>query len=64
MQPFAEAAVQQCPYCGEEVEVDVDPIGASVEHYIEDCPVCCHPWTVHVARDEEAFSVSLGRQDD
>ncbi|AGC42482.1 hypothetical protein MYSTI_01133 [Myxococcus stipitatus DSM 14675] len=64
MQPFAEAAVLQCPYCGEQVEVDVDPIGATDEHYIEDCPVCCRPWTVHVARAEEAVGVTLGREDD
>ncbi|AKF79798.1 Cysteine-rich CPXCG [Myxococcus fulvus] len=64
MQPFAEAAIQQCPYCGEEVEVDVDPIGASAERYIEDCPVCCRPWTVHVSRNEEAYAVALARDDD
>jgi len=64
MQPFAEAAIQQCPYCGEEVEVDVDPIGASTERYIEDCPVCCRPWAVHVSREEDAVNVLLGREDD
>ncbi|MCP3105363.1 CPXCG motif-containing cysteine-rich protein [Myxococcus sp. K15C18031901] len=64
MQPFAEATTQQCPYCGEQVEVDVDPIGASMERYIEDCPVCCRPWNVQVSREDEAFSVLLGREDD
>ncbi|WP_426757185.1 CPXCG motif-containing cysteine-rich protein [Myxococcus sp. Y35] len=64
MQPFAEAAAQVCPYCGEEVEVPVDPIGVASETYIEDCPVCCRPWTVQVSRGEEGFSVQLGRDDD
>ena len=47
MQPFADAATQLCPYCGEEVEVELDPIGASSETYIEDCPVCCNPNVIH-----------------
>lgn len=65
MQPFADATLQLCPYCGEEVEVDVDPLGPSSETYIEDCPVCCRPWTVSVSREEEdAISVHLGREDD
>jgi hypothetical protein len=65
MQPFAEGSLQQCPYCGEEVEVDVEALGASSESYVEDCPVCCRPWVVHVTRDEEGdASVALGRDDD
>ncbi len=64
MQPFAEAATQQCPYCGEQVEVAADPIGVASESYIEDCPVCCRPWTVQVSRDEEGYAVQLGRDDD
>ncbi|NOK06816.1 MULTISPECIES: CPXCG motif-containing cysteine-rich protein [Myxococcus] len=64
MQPFAESAAQLCPYCGEEVEVAVDPIGVASETYIEDCPVCCRPWTVQVSRDEESFAVHLRRDDD
>jgi Cysteine-rich CPXCG len=64
MQPFADEHSQLCPYCGEEVEVEVDPLGPSEERYVEDCPVCCRPWTVHVVREEEAVSVYLGREDD
>jgi hypothetical protein len=64
MQPFADATLQLCPYCGEEVEVDVDPLGPSSETYIEDCPVCCRPWTVSVSREEDAVAVHLGREDD
>src|SRR6476661_11138060 len=41
-------AVVVCPYCGEEIEITVDPGGGSDQAYVEDCPVCCSPWMVHV----------------
>ena len=37
-----------CPYCGEEVELVLDPGGGPVQEYVEDCPVCCQPWNVSV----------------
>lgn len=43
-----EAANATCPYCGEQVEVLVDPGGLSHQEYVEDCPVCCRPWRVRV----------------
>jgi hypothetical protein len=60
----------QCPYCGEEVEVTVDDLGASSEQYVEDCPVCCRPWDVSVERtegdaeEEVSLSVHLARGDE
>jgi hypothetical protein len=63
MQSF-EDALQLCPYCGEEVEVQVDSVGPGSETYVEDCPVCCRPWAVSVSRDGEEVFVSLGREDD
>jgi len=62
--PFADEQVLSCPYCGEEVQVQVDPIGPSSESYVEDCSVCCRPWTVSVSRDGEEVFVTLGRDDD
>jgi hypothetical protein len=59
-----EPSLAQCPYCGEEVELTVDPVGAHSESYVEDCPVCCRPWTVHVERDGEEVTVHLARDDD
>jgi hypothetical protein len=49
-----------CPYCGEPIEVLLDP---SVPHqnYIEDCQVCCRPIIFDVTVDHEndvAVSVS------
>jgi hypothetical protein len=64
MQPFADEQSHLCPYCGESVEVSVDPGGPSSETYVEDCPVCCRPWVVHVSREGEDVSVYLGREDD
>jgi hypothetical protein len=64
MRPFADEQLLLCPYCGEPVEVTADPVGASSETYVEDCPVCCRPWVVHVSREGEDVVVYLGREDD
>lgn len=52
-----------CPYCGEPVLVSVAPEEADDATYVEDCPVCCRPWQVHVARDGDQLRVTLGRDD-
>ena len=39
-----------CPYCGEFIEVFVDP-SVSHQRYIEDCQVCCRPITLVVHFD-------------
>lgn len=41
-----------CPYCGEEIELLVDPGGGASQQYIEDCEVCCQPMQVTVTWDE------------
>ena len=64
MQPFADEQSLRGPDCGEPVEVEVDPVGAPAETYVEDCPVCCRPWVVHVSREGEDVPVYLGREDD
>lgn len=53
-----------CPYCGERVTVHVESTGMSLEQYVEDCPVCCRPWLVHVERAASGPSVRLAREDD
>ena len=53
----------QCPYCFESIELFVDP--QTRGSYVEDCEVCCRPWTVHVERDDAGrLFVSLGRAND
>lgn len=39
-----------CPYCGEPLEVLIDPQDAG-EEYIEDCQVCCRPILFNVEMD-------------
>lgn len=41
-------AVVACPYCGAEVEVALDPGGGPAQRYVEDCEVCCRPWSLTV----------------
>ena len=42
-----------CPYCGEAVEIALDPGSGSVQEYVEDCAVCCQPWAVSVSYHED-----------
>jgi cysteine-rich CPXCG protein len=42
-----------CPYCNESVEITLDPSGGSTQEYVEDCEVCCQPWTVSVQYRED-----------
>ena len=53
----------RCPYCGEPVLVNVAPEESEDASYVEDCPVCCRPWQVQLARDGEHLRVSIGRDD-
>jgi len=43
-------ATVQCPYCGESIEILLDPSDPS-EEYIEDCQVCCRPITMRVINE-------------
>ena len=50
-----------CPYCGEEIEIYLEPdVGGRL---IQDCEVCCNPWLVRVTRSAEGADVSVGRAD-
>ena len=49
VEPLSEQVVS-CPYCGEAIEVLIDP--QEVGHqYIEDCQVCCKPIVFNVGID-------------
>lgn len=50
-----------CPYCGEDIEVYLEPDTRGV--VIQDCEVCCNPWQLHVYDDGEERYVSVGRAD-
>jgi len=37
-----------CDSCGEEIIIPVDYSQGSIQNYVEDCPVCCHPNVIHI----------------
>ncbi len=45
-----------CPYCGQSVDVSLDPGSGQTQEYVEDCAVCCQPWRVHVAYDADGHA--------
>ncbi len=54
-----------CPYCGESVEITLDPGSGSQQEYIEDCQVCCRPWHVSVTyHDDGSAEVFVDASDD
>lgn len=62
---LAEATLVSCPYCAAPVELLIDPGGGPVQDYVEDCEVCCQPWSVRLTiAPDGAVSVALGTQDE
>ena len=53
--------VVTCPYCGEEVEIYLEPDVTGT--LVQDCEVCCQPWQVRVTRDGDGRYVDLRRGD-
>ena len=41
-------ATVQCPWCGEQNEIAIDPGSGEAQDYVQDCEVCCRPWSVRV----------------
>lgn len=55
----------QCPYCGEIVDIALDPSGGKVQQYVEDCAVCCQPWNVAVRFETDGTAdVTVSAQDE
>lgn len=52
-------ATVMCPYCAEVVAIALDPGSGAVQEYIEDCAVCCQPWTVTVSYHDGLAEVSV-----
>lgn len=54
-----------CPYCGEAVEIALDPGSGSAQQYVEDCEICCQPWQVDVRYDSDgAAAVTVNALDE
>ena len=47
-----------CPYCGRELWIAVDPGGGSSQRFIADCQVCCRPIQLRAHIDNDG-DVSL-----
>ncbi|HSB95145.1 MAG TPA: CPXCG motif-containing cysteine-rich protein [Spongiibacteraceae bacterium] len=59
-----ESVSQQCPYCGETIELLID-CSEPEQRYIEDCEVCCRPIDIAVIIDSEGFpDVTLSTEND
>jgi hypothetical protein len=57
-------ATVRCPYCGEAVEIVLDPGSGPRQAYVEDCEVCCRPWEVTVAyADDGSAQVDVAAAD-
>lgn len=58
---MAEDFLVICPYCGEEVQVWLEP---DVEGtLVQDCEVCCNPWSLRVSGEDEERRVDVSRAD-
>ena len=53
--------VVTCPYCGETVEIYVEPDVRGT--LVQDCEVCCNPWQVRVTGHGESRTVEVSRGD-
>ena len=51
-----------CPFCGERFEAVVDGSGGDAD-YVEDCPVCCRPITLHLSTDGDDITLDPSRDD-
>ena len=60
-----EATQIDCPYCGENFDLEVD-CSAGDQEYVEDCPVCCQPIEVSTSVDIDGKlqNVHAHRNDD
>lgn len=47
-----DEASYTCDHCGEQIVVPVDPSAGTVQEYVEDCPVCCHPIVIRLRFDD------------
>ena len=51
-----------CPYCGESIEVLLNPEDVGAE-YIEDCQVCCRPIEFFLREDARGWLEAEVRSD-
>ena len=57
--PTDMEAEVRCPYCGESVEISLDPGSGAIQDYVEDCQVCCQPIDMELRVDENGDFLEL-----
>ncbi|MEY4384832.1 MAG: hypothetical protein RLY20_115 [Verrucomicrobiota bacterium] len=57
-----ETATVQCPYCGQNSEIELDATVTN-QRFTTDCEVCCRPFSVHVECElGEVLSIEAGEE--
>ena len=56
-----EEFVVSCPYCGELVEIYIEPDMRGT--FVQDCEVCCNPWRVRIRGRGEEREIDISRAD-
>ena len=58
---MSDQLIVTCPYCCEEVEIFIEPdVSGS---FVQDCEICCNPWTVRVSGSGEDRWIDVSRAD-
>lgn len=57
-----DTQIVTCPYCGEGVEIYLEPDVQG--ELVMDCEVCCNPWTVRISGRGEDRWVTVLRADE
>ena len=58
---MSDTFIVTCPFCGEDVEILVERDERGP--FVQDCEVCCNPWTVRVRGVGDERYVELSRAD-
>jgi len=56
-----EDVVVNCPYCGEDVEIRLESDVRGT--LVQDCEVCCNPWSLRISVDGDERWVDVSRAD-
>ncbi len=57
-----ESHVVVCPYCGEEIEIDVESMNTE-QSYVEDCSVCCRPIQLSIQPGDDGPMIDAQRSE-
>jgi hypothetical protein len=58
---MSDRFVVRCPYCGEQVEISIEPDESG--SFVQDCEVCCNPWRVRIAGRGSRRSLIIAKAD-